>query len=68
MSGSSAGSDESSEFCASSPTARWGYRWYEAHSLAGSVIVNLRRLRRGLIAMRIGLRIEVWAAREGNIL
>lgn len=40
---------------------------HNAHSLAGSVIITLRRLRLGLLAMRIGLRIGVWAAREGNI-
>jgi hypothetical protein len=55
MSGRSAGPDESSEFCASSPTARWGYRLYEAHSLAGSVIITLRRLRLRLLAMRTSL-------------
>jgi hypothetical protein len=54
-------------FSASSPTTRWGYRLYEAHSLAGSVIITLRRLRLGLLAMETGLQIEVWAAREGNI-
>lgn len=51
----------------SSPTARWGYRLYEAHSLAGSVIITLRRLRLRLLVMKTGLRIEVWTAREGNI-
>jgi hypothetical protein len=63
----SAGPDESSEFCACSFTACWGYRLYEALSLAGSVIITLRRLRLGLLVMRTGLRIEAWAAREGKI-
>jgi hypothetical protein len=37
VSGRSAGPDESLAICASSPTARWRYRLYEAHSLAGRV-------------------------------
>lgn len=33
----------------------------------GSVIITLRRLRLGLLAMETGLHIDVWAAREGII-